>query len=552
MTLQETSAPTPKGREKKGHAMRGIIVGLAIVALSLVLASCSQQQHKQLESDLGYDALYKSLKKEDQDFVKARAREEQMQRRQEKLDASIQPVLPEFNPLDESTISISVQEETIHNVLYIIARNAGLNLIIEPGISLDNKITISFEDAQSSLVVDRLLQAFDLAWSVKENVLYVKKFVDQIFDLDFVNSKTEVTTKSGGDIFGGALSSATGSGTGDIKGEFTVTTALKGQVEESSLYGVVRKSVDDILNGQSSGSSPADNGYFTLDPIGGQLAVHTTPAKIRAVAKMINNLKMKLSRQVVIDARILEVKLNKSFNLGIDWNWVSTRLSYGSPWVVNYVGHSDVTSQAGGTAAAASSARAAKSLLTVSGKFGDNVIQSAIEAIETFGGVKTLANPHVLAKHGQPAMFTSGTSSKYVSQITQTTDANGNIISTPTTSSVFDGIMLGVVTYINDDGKVDMQVYPIQSKVDLTKTTVVSNNQITLPVVQVKNVMTSTRVSDGDGVILGGLIDKSTDNTDEGVPGLKDIPGLGWLFKTRAASDNVRELVVIMNIRVVQ
>jgi hypothetical protein len=47
-------------------------------------------------------------------------------------------VLPEFNPLEETTISISVQEETLHNILYIVARNAGLNLVIEPGISLEN------------------------------------------------------------------------------------------------------------------------------------------------------------------------------------------------------------------------------------------------------------------------------------------------------------------------------------------------------------------------------------------------------------------------------
>jgi MSHA type pilus biogenesis protein MshL len=547
MTLQETSAPTPMGREKKGHAMRGIIVGLTIVALSLVLASCAQKQHKQLESDLGYDALYKAMKKEEQDFVKARAREDQMQRRQEQLEAAIQPVLPEFNPLDETTISISVQEETLHNVLYIIARNAGLNLIIEPGISLDNRVTISFEDAQSSLVVDKLLQAYDLAWEVKENVLYVNRFVEKVFDLDFVNTKTEVTTKAGGDIFGGALAAAGGGGAGDLSGEFKVDTSLKSKLEDDSLYGVLEKGVKKILEGGAAGATPDQIGMFSLDPVAGQLMVRTTPGKMRAIARMINNLKTKLSRQVVIDARILEVRLSDEFSLGIDWNWVSRRLAFEHPLTVNYVGHNTLKSITGSNQ---------NDIVTIAGKVGDDTINSAIQAMQTFGGIKIVANPHVRAKHGQPALFTSGSSQKYVSEIKRDTDTNGNITFSVTTSTVFNGVMLGVVAYIGDDNKIDMQIYPIKSEVDSTSLALTdvtaAGDKITLPKVDVKNVMSTVRVNPGDVIILGGLIDKTTGKTDAGIPGLSDIPILGWAFKGRSQTEAVRELVIIMDIRVVE
>lgn len=524
--------------------MRGIIIGLTIVALSLVQVSCGQKQHKQLESNLGYDALYKALKKEDQDFVKARARENQMQRQKEELEAAIQPVLPEFNPLDETTISISVQDETIHNVLFIVARNAGLNLIIEPGISLDNRVTISFEDAQSSLVVDKLLLAYDLAWEVKENVLYVNRFMEQTFDLDFVNTKTEVTTAAGGDIFGGALQGASGSGTSDLSGEFKVDTSLKGKMDEDSLYGVVQVSVKNIIG---EGSDSKDKGFFSLDPVAGQLMVRTTPSKMRSIAKMINNLKTKLSRQVVIDARILEVRLSDEYSLGIDWNWVSQRIAFQHPWTVTYSGHNLLSNVTGSNQ---------NSVLTIAGKVGDDTVNSAIQAMQVFGGVKIVANPHVRAKHGQPALFTSGTSQRYVSEIQRDTDTNGNITFSVTTSTVFEGVMLGVVAYIGDDNKIDMQIYPIKSEVDdaslaLTDVTA-SGDKISLPKVDVKNVMSTVRVTPGDVIILGGLIDKTTGKTDRGIPGLSEIPFLGWAFKGRATTEVVRELVIIMDIRVVQ
>ncbi len=79
-----------------------------------------------------------------------------------------------------------------------------------------------------------------------------------------------------------------------------------------------------------------------------------------------------------------------------------------------------------------------------------------------------------------------------------------------------------------------------------------AGDKLTLPQVDVKNVVTTARVNDGDTIILGGLIDKNTDKEDSGIPVVGDIPILGWLFKTRVETDAVRELVVVMNIKGVQ
>lgn len=520
--------------------------------MALGLAAC-QNPGKMLESDLDYDSLYKQLRKEDEQFVKMRAMEQSIEQVPEDVTDLIQPVLPAYNPLEDTTISISVQQETIHNILYIVARNAGLNLVIEPTIELDKRVTISFEDASSALVVEKLLQAYDLAWEVADNILYIQRFAEQTFKLDFVNSATEVSSSSGGDIFGSALS-----GTGDLAGQFTMTSAMGGEFEDSSLYGQILQSVDSILSEESAfgeqgatGDEPENPGYFAMDPLTGSLFVRSTPGKIKAVAKMLNNLKSKLSRQVVIDARIMEVRLSDDFQFGIDFNWVAQRMALGDGTTTLSL------LQRGSTAIGARTFADNQTIATLTGlQKGDDTFNAAVEAMQTFGGVKVVANPHVRAKHGQPALFTSGSSYQYVASIERDVDDDGNVTYTTETANVFDGVMLGVMAYISDDDKIDMQIFPIKSEVDAASLALVevtnAGDKITLPQVDVKTVNTTVRVKDGDTVILGGLIDKTTSKSDAGVPLASDIPVLGWLFKTRTNTDAVRELVIVMQVRVVK
>lgn len=532
--------------------MRRYIVHLGLFVLALGLAGC-QNPGKMLESDLNYDTLYKQLRKEDEQFVKIRSMEQQVESSPKTAEDLIEPVLPVYNPLEDTTVSISVQEETLHNVLYIVARNAGLNLVIEPGISLDNRVTISFEDASSALVVEKLLQAYDLAWEVEDNILYVQRFAEETFHLDFVNTNTEVSNNGGGDIFGSALS-----GSGDLQGNFSLESTSGGDFSDNSLYGQILKSVDSILSEESAfgsqtvtGDEPENPGYFALDPLTGTLFVRSTPGKIRAVAKVLNNLKSKLSKQVVIDARIMEVRLDDEFHFGIDFNWVAQRMAWGD-------GTTAISLlQRSSTAYGAQTYADNNTAMTITGfAKGDDTFNAAVEAMQAFGGVKVVANPHVRAKHGQPALFAAGTSQRYVSGIDRDVDDNGNVTFTVETSNVFNGVMLGVIAYISDDDRVDLQIFPIKSEVAQASLALVevtsAGDKLTLPQVDVKNVSTTVRVSDGDTIILGGLIDKNHDKTDSGIPGVSNIPILGWLFKTRTENDEIREMVVVMNVRVVK
>jgi len=510
-----------------------------------VLFACSPNRDR-LKAKLGYKDLYTTMKHEQDGVNQVREHERtNLETLAKKSAFVVEPELPEFNPLEENRISISVRDEPLHDILFVVARNAGLNIVIDPEINLENRITISFEDTPSSVVVDTLLDAYDLAWTVHDNVLYVRKFEEKTFALEFMNSKSDVSIDSGGDIFGSATAEG---GSNDLAGNFQVSTTMGKGIESDSLYGFLEKNIEGLIKGDDGKS-----GTYALDPTSGHLYVKTSPKRMKAISDLVDTLRKKLSLQVVIDAQILEVTLTDGFNLGVDWNFVQDRVSNGRSYSyglgfdsTNGVGTRGASGDTSPTALILGQSTSAVNSL-------DTIFQATINALQTFGGVTVVSNPHIRARHGSPALMTSGTTKSYIKEITRETDSDTSNVSVSTdTATAFQGVMLGVMPFILDNKSVDLNIFPITSEVDLSnEQTFADGTTVTLPVVDVRNVTTSVRAHDGDTIILGGLIYKSGSKTDNSVPGAGEIPGLGWLFNSRVDSESVKELVIIMHIRIV-
>jgi len=190
-----------KNGESIGPLGKQYLVVVGVLGL-LFLVSCATQDS--LESKLGYEKLHQATITESQQLKVARTDEHKnLEQKGPDPELPLEPVMPSFNPLDDVPVSITMRDQPLHDVLFIVARNAGLNLVIEPGISVDqNRVTISFEGAKSSAVVNSLLKAYDLGWEIKENILYVKRFVEKTFDIGFLNVKSTMDMKHGGDILG--------------------------------------------------------------------------------------------------------------------------------------------------------------------------------------------------------------------------------------------------------------------------------------------------------------------------------------------------------------
>jgi MSHA type pilus biogenesis protein MshL len=245
-----------------------------------------------------------------------------------------------------------------------------------------------------------------------------------------------------------------------------------------------------------------------------------------------------LSRQILIEARIIEVALSEGYKYGIDWSLLrkeaktATKITEAS-WALG----------AG---------------LVISGVTREFSIDTVIDALRTFGDTKIVSNPSIRSKHGQPAIISVGTSFTYKKSVktTSTYEETARETTEVEVSTVFDGLILGVIPFIEEDGKITLLINPIKSDVDRASLEPESvgaraDQSISLPRISIKEISTTIGLNSGDVVILGGLIDKRNIVEKKGVPFLSSIPLLGYLFRSDAKTEEIRELVIILGVSLV-
>jgi len=177
-----------------------------------------------------------------------------------------------------------------------------------------------------------------------------------------------------------------------------------------------------------------------------------------------------------------------------------------------------------------------------------------LQALEQQGDVRILSNPRINMMNGQTALLSVGRNTSFVSQVqtTVTPGTTGNIVTfTVQTSSILSGILIGMVPYIDEKGEISLTVTPIVSNlVNLNSqnfgNSTTGSAQISLPVVDLREMSTTVKVSNGQTVIIGGLISKQESVQDNQVPFLGNLPIVGYLFKSRDKEHTKNELVVLL------
>ena len=433
-------------------------------------------------------------------------------------EIEVEPVMPAYDPLADRMVSFSMVDEDFKMVLYSLARSVGMNLIVDPAVKTEEKrLTINFDNVSAALVLREILDTFNLYYETEGNVLRVKPFQEKIFRLNFLDTSVDTEFLVGGDVLGET------EGIEGLTGSFKVT-GKGSEKEQGNAYDVVEKVVQGILSSE---------GKYVLNRMAGTLYVKDRPESVRSISRVINHVREILSRQILIIARIIEVVLRDEFDYGIDWDvlWQESKITDSSE------------------------ARVAWNVeegLRLEGVFGHLDISAAIKALETFGDINIVSNPSIRVKHAKPAIISVGTSISYIKS-TSTTILDGisrDLVADVEVSKVFDGLVLGVVPFIQDSGKISLLINPIKSDVDKESLVLVDvgTQQVTLPVVNIKEVSSTITLHSGDAIILGGLIDNRDVIIDRGVPGLGAIPVVGHLFKDQFIRNENRELVIILSV----
>lgn len=292
----------------------------------------------------------------------------------------------------------------------------------------------------------------------------------------------------------------------------------------------------------------------------GVVVVTAMPDKLRDISEYLATVQDIAQRQVVLEAKIVEVQLSNAYRAGINWVAVAQNSS-GDTYTFGQaapppgftgdptdLGGSPITLQPG-TQTTGFTTSTLGGAFTMAFDIGD--FNAFLELLELQGETRVLSSPRVATLNNQKAVIKAGTDEFFVTDV-----ASNTITGTSSTTSrdvtltpFFSGIALDVTPQISDTGEVTLHIHPTVSEVtDQTKILTVSGETDTLPLAfsQIRESDSIVKARSGQIIVIGGLMQSSSTDEDFATPVLSKIPGLGRLFKSTRAVEQKTELVILL------
>jgi MSHA type pilus biogenesis protein MshL len=446
------------------------------------------------------------------------------------------PVHEDVSPVKTRIIDLSARNTPLRDVLSIIADATGLNLVMDIEVNPEVLVTLTLKNVTADDALNKVFASVDYFYTIKDNMLYIKATDTKTYELGYPAVVQTYNTDLGGDMLGSATSGTGGVTT--VKGNITQKT----ETDKSAynFWDVIEKSLEKII-GASAGPPSAARQTFTVTRLTGTIIVTATKKTLENIENYLNTIKKIINRQVLVEAKIIEVTLSDSLQFGINWN---SAITYGASRSGN-IGTTNFASVVPTTGPYFIASTAAATDFT-----------ALLNAIQVQGETRILSNPRVNIMNGQTSILSVGQNTNFISKVETTTTTGTTPVTTftVTTNSVLSGIMIGIVPFISESGEISLTITPITSdliKLDERKlgTPDSSGNYpylIQLPTIALRQLSTTVKVRNGQMVIIGGLISDKEEIADSKIPWLGDIPGLGYLFKSKAKKITKSELAVLI------
>ncbi|MGC9142076.1 MAG: hypothetical protein ACP5IN_07010 [Caldimicrobium sp.] len=442
-----------------------------------------------------------------------------------------QPLFKDLSPL-KKPITVAFHQENYEDILFFLAYESGLSLVIDPEVKREipsekERITLQMKNQPVEEVLKKICEILDVHYRLDRGILYIGPFEEKLINLGFLPVIKESRTSMGGDVLGN-IGQGGGSGTlatSPLKGEYSINAELN--KESLDLY----KALEDTL-----ATVISEKGLYNLNKLTGILYVKDKPSKVRAVERLISEFKKIYAKQIILDAQIIEIELNKSHNLGVDWFEITNYLMGNNRVSFNTL-DLGITTRSDQPSVA----------LTISGQPNVNLI---LNLLKEYGELKVISNPKIRVLHSQPALISVGTSQAYIKEFKRdvtTGTATSTITYTTQTSSVFDGILLGITPYITEEDQIFLHIVPIKSDiVELKDVRFGADYFITLPKINLREMTSIVKARPNDLIVIGGLIL----DRDKAVEQRVAIPLLSELFKKNIYEGKKAELVILIRIRI--
>lgn len=453
-----------------------------------------------------------------------------------------------FSPLEER-FDVSVNQVPARTFFLSLVADSGINVVAHPDI--DGTISLELKNVTVPEVLEVTRDVYGYEYKLSNDIysIYPRKMRTEIFPINYIDVERKGFTETSVRI-GEIVSSSDNGGNSDSSNRSS--SGGNGDAEESMASGSrietthvtnfwqqLDKTISAIIGGN------ADGRMVIVNPQAGLVVVNALPREISAVRNFLERSELSIKRQVILETKIVEVRLFEDFEAGINWNQIQGQLlltnnvsSFSSP--VDITGANEAVGE----------------IFSSIFKVGD--ISSILSLLQTQGNVQVLSSPRVSTVNNQKAIIRVGSDEFFVTGISnQTTQSAAAVTSAPNIelTSFFSGISLDVTPQIAENGDVILHVHPIVSEVvDQQKDITVGDQEFSLPLAlrDIRESDSIVRAQSGQVVVLGGLMQETLTDVFGKRPILGDIPVLNGLFRTKSKGKQKTELVILMRPIVVE
>ena len=482
----------------------------------------------------------------------------------------------------EARFDVAVADAPARPFFEGLADGTPYNIVLEPGVG--GTVTLKLKNVTLIEVLDAVREAYgyDYRRIPSGFVIVPAAMQTRLFQVNYIDlerrgtSRTRVASgqvgqSSGAATPGGAMQGSDGQSQGLSEPAGPVFAARNGgkdadRIKEITGTSISTRSSSDFwpeLEMSLKGLVGTDGGRaVVVNAQSGIIAVRANPRELRDVQQFLDKIQDIAARQVIIEAKIVEVELSSAFRAGINWaaiaeqgnrtisgfqtapqqgfgsnnlqllNQPSVPVTVGPGNVVNSV----LTNTLGG----------AFTLAVNAGSFN-----AYVELLATQGKTRVLSSPRVSTINNQKAVIKAGDDEYFVTGISSNTvvgvgaSTSNNLEIAP----FFSGVALDVTPQLSGDGQIILHIHPTVSDVSqkvLTVTVQGTTNSLPLAFSQVRESDSVVKAKSGQLIVIGGLMRTNHQVQDYRVPLLGDIPLVGKLFRSQQKSDDHTELVILL------
>lgn len=501
------------------------------------------------------------------------------------VNAPLLPPPPNSGRAKAEVFSVSVHNVDIRSLLFAIARDARLNLDIHP--DLTGTVSMNAIDQTVTEILDRAAVQANMRYEMEGRNLFVMPDAPVLkhYRIDYLNVAREARSEIGAST---SISQSSRGGTSNSSSTALSNTSSNRFWETltQNLRDLLRETDKIIPEGDSSAapapqaaaapagsaSAPAapaaapvryrESASVIANPESGVVSVRATFRQHLRVREFIDRVMKSATRQVMIEATIVEVSLSDEYQQGINWSIVRK----GVPLL--QIGPAGAATPSGVPVSGV-----IPSMLNYTPSRLGNVttqIVAALRLLESFGNTKVLSSPKISALNNQAAMLKVTEDLVYFTLTGNYTPGTSGspptftITSTPNNVSV--GLVMSVMPQVGEGDEVTLILRPTLSRVvsyvedpavpiflSQARNDGVNLNEISsrIPQIQTREMESVIKVRSGDTAVLGGLMRDDVSGSTDQTPGVGDVPGLGELFKYKKKSSNKSELVIFLRPTVV-